>query len=196
MEHRGVGHGGSHPVHVEARPGGVVVVAVCRRHGLKYPPSPLQSLPRLVRRGEDGRHLYLPLEGDAGDLLPDDQRVVDALLGLLPAVPQPAPGGQSGGDADAHDHGLPGLPRLHPQVAPQRGKGRHAQHGHRHAVGLEGPGLIGVGGVSPVVHGPLVGLLQMGLRPLGSQGAQQQPRHDALTLVDVGESAHEGDEGV
>ena len=95
-----------------------------------------------------------------------------------------------------HEHGLPGLPGLHPQVAPHGGQRRHAQDGHRHAVGLEGLGLIGVGGVSPVLHGPLVGLLQVRLRPVGSQGAQHQPGHDALPLVEVRQRAHEGDEGV
>ena len=41
-----------------------------------------------------------------------------------------------------------------------------------------------------------MGLLQVRLRPVGSQGTQHQPRHDALPFVQVGESAHEGDEGV
>ena len=146
--------------------------------------------------GRIDRHLNLGVEGDAGDLLLDEQGVEDPLSGLLDAVPEPASSGQGCGDADAHDHGLPGLSRLHPQVAPQGDHRRHAQHGHRHAVHLEGPGLVGVGGVSPVLHGPLVSLLQVRLRPIGSQGAQHQPRHDALPLVEVGESAHEGDEGI
>ena len=41
-----------------------------------------------------------------------------------------------------------------------------------------------------------MGLVHVGLRPVGAEGAQHQPRHDALTLVDVGEGAHQGDEGV
>ncbi len=192
MEHRGVGHGGPHPAHVEASPGGVVVVAVGRRHRSEKLSGAL--LPGVG--GQDRRHLNLGVEGDAGDLLLDEEGVVHPLSGLLETVPEPAPGGQGGDDADAHEHGLPGLPRLHPQVAPQRGQGRHSQDGHGHAVGLEGLGLVGVGGVPAVVHRPLVGLLQMGLRPLGSQGAQQQPSHDALPLVQVGQRAQQGDEGV
>ena len=192
MEHLGVGHGGPHPAHVEARARGVVIVAVGGGHRL-------QQLIRPVgpgAPGQDRRHLNLGVEGDAGDLLLDEDGVEDPLAGLLPAVPGPAAHGQGEGDARSHEHGLPGLPRLHPQVASDDGQGRDAQDGHRHAVGLEGLGLIGVGGVSPVLHRPLVGLLQVGLRPLGSQGAQHEPRHDALTLVQVGQRAHEGDKGV
>ena len=114
---------------------------------------------------------------------------------LMRCQSQP-PAARAKATPDAHEHGLPGLPRLHPQVAPQGGQCRHPQDGHRHAVRLEGPGLVGVGGVAPVLHGPLVGLLQMRLRPVGSQGAQHQPRHDALPLVQVGERAQQGDEGV
>ena len=173
-------------------PRGVVVVAVGRRHRL-------QKLLRPVGpcvRGQDGRHLNLGVEGDAGDFLLDEQGVVHPLAGLLDAVPQPAACGQGCGDAHSHDHGLPGLPGLHPQVAPQGGQGRHAQDGHRHAVRLRGLGLVGVGGVSPLLDGPLVGLLQVGLRPVGSHRAQHQPRHDALPLVEVGQRPHQGDEGV
>ena len=192
MQHLRVRDGGPHPARLETRPCGVVVVAVGRRHRL-------QKLLRPVGpcvRGQDGRHLNLCVEGDAGDLLLDEQGVEDPLPGLLDAVPQPASCGQRGGDADAHERRLPGLPGLHPQVAPQGGQGRHSQDGHRHAVGLEGLGLVGVGGVSPLLDGPLVGLLQVGLRPVGSHRAQHQPRHDALPLVETGERAHEGDEGV
>ena len=192
VQHRGIGDGGPHPARPETRPCGVVVVAVGRRHRL-------QKLLRPVGpcvRGQDGRHLNLGVEGDAGDLLLDEQGVEDALAGLLDAVPEPAPCGQRGGDADAHERRLPGLPGLHPQVAPQGGQCRHAQDGHRHAVGLEGLGLVGVGGVSPLLDGPLVGLLQVGLRPVGSHRAQHEPRHDALPLVEVGERPHQGDEGV
>ena len=106
------------------------------------------------------------------------------------------PAARAAATPDAHEHGLPGLPGLHPQVAPQGGQGRHAQDGHRHAVGLEGLGLVGVGGVSPLLDGPLVGLLQVGLRPVGSHRAQHEPRHHALPLVEVGERPHQGDEGV
>ena len=192
VEHRGVGHGGPQAARLQVRPCGVVVVAVGRRNRLKQLLRPVG--PGVL--GQDGRHLNLGVEGDAGDLLLDEQGVEDPLSGLLDAVPEPAACGQGCGDADAHEHGLPGLPRLHPQVAPQGDQCRHPQDGHRHAVRLERLGLEGVGGVSPVLHGPLVGLLQVRLRPVGSQGAQHQPRHDALPLVQVGERAHEGDEGV
>ena len=92
--------------------------------------------------------------------------------------------------------GLPYLPVLHPQVALQRGQSAQAQDGHRHAVHLEGLGLVGVGGLSRLHAGPLVGLFEMGLRPVGSQGAQHQPRHHALPLVQGRKSAHEGYQGV
>ena len=111
-------------------------------------------------------------------------------------MPQPAPGGQGRRDADAHERCLPRLSRLHPQVAFQGGQCRHAQDGHRHAVRLERPGLVGVEGVPPVLHGTLVGLLHVGLRPVGSHRAQHQPRHDALLLAKVGQRAQDGDEGV
>ncbi len=192
MEHGGVGHGGPHAARLQVRPCGVVVVAVGGGHRLQQLLRPVG--PGVL--GQDGRHLNLGVEGDAGDLLLDEKGVEDPLSGLLDAVPEPAACGQGCGDANAHDHGLPGVSRLHPQVAPEGDQRRHAQHGHRHAVHLEGSGLVGVGGVSPVLHGPLVGLLQVRLRPVGSQGPQHQPGHDALTLVEVGESAHEGDEGV
>ena len=192
VQHRRVGDGGPHPAHVEARPRGVVVVAVGRRHRLKQLVRPLG--PRVL--WQERRHLKLGVEGDAGDLLLDEDRVEDALAALLEAVPEPAPGGQGGGDAHAHQHGLPRLPCLHPQVAFHGDQCRDAQDGHRHAVQLERLGLVGVGGLPPVLHGPLVGLLQVGLRPLGSQGAQHEPRHDALPFVQVRQRAHEGDEGV
>ena len=41
-----------------------------------------------------------------------------------------------------------------------------------------------------------MGLLHVGLRPVGTEGAQQQPRHHPLPLVEGGQTAHEGDEGV
>ena len=192
MEHLGVGHGGPDAARLQARACGVVIVAVGGGHRLQQLTRPMGP----GAPGQDRRHLNLGVEGDAGDLLFDEDRVEDPLAGLLPAVPGPAANGEGEGDARSHEHGLPGLSRLHPQVASDDGQGRHAQDGHRHAVGLERLGLIGVGGVSPVLHGPLVGLLQVGLRPVGSHRAQHQPRHDALPLVEVGERAHEGDEGV
>ena len=41
-----------------------------------------------------------------------------------------------------------------------------------------------------------MGLLHVGLRPVGSHRAQHQPRHDALLLAKVGQRAQDGDEGV
>ena len=67
---------------------------------------------------------------------------------------------------------------------------------HRDAVHLEGLGLEGVGGLPRLHAGPLVGLVHVSLRPVGTEGAQHQPRHDALPLVQGREPAHEGDEGV
>ena len=34
------------------------------------------------------------------------------------------------------------------------------------------------------------------VRPVGAKGAEQQPRHDALSVLEVGQGPHEGDEGV
>ena len=41
-----------------------------------------------------------------------------------------------------------------------------------------------------------MGLVHVGLGPVGAQRAQQQPRHHSLPLVEDRERAHEGDEGV
>ena len=46
------------------------------------------------------------------------------------------------------------------------------------------------------LRGPTVDLLLVDLRPVGAQGAQHQPRHDALPFVEVRKRAHEGDERV
>ena len=192
VQHRGVGHGGPHLSHLEPCPGGVVVVAVGRRHRLKQLPGPLRS--RVG--GQDRRHLKLGVEGDARDLLLDEERVVDAVAGLLDAVPGQAADGQSEGNAHAQQGGLPGLPGLHPHVPLDGGQGRHAENRHRNAVHLQGLGLVGVGGFPRLHAGPLVGLVQVGLRPVRAQGAQHQPRHDALPLVQRRQRAHEGDEGV
>ena len=196
VHRRGVGYDGSDPARSEPRPGGVVVVAVGRRHRLQQflrPPPPLLLV---VRRGHDHRDLYLGVEGDAGHLLLDEQGVVDAGAGLLEAVPGPAADAQGEGDPRTQERGLPGLPGLHPQVALEGGQGRHAQDGHRHAVGLEGLGLVGVGWVPALLDGPLVGLLHVGLGPVGAEGAQHQPRHDALVVVQVGQRAQQRDQGV
>ena len=87
---------------------------------------------------------------------------------------------------------LPRLSVLYPQVAPQRRQSAQAEDGHGHAVGLEGFGSVGVRGISPLHVYPLVGLLHVGLRPVGSQGAQQQPGDDALTLPEGRQRSQSG----
>ena len=173
-------------------PAGVVEVAVGGGHRPQELAGPLRSRPG----GQYGGDLNLGVEGDAGHLLLDEEWVLDALAGLLPAVPCPAAGRQPQGRDRSQEGGLPYLPVLHPQVALQGRKRADAEDGHRDAVHLQRLGLEGVGGLPRLHAGPLVGLVQVSLRPVGAEGAQHQPRHDALTLVDVGESAHEGDEGV
>ena len=106
------------------------------------------------------------------------------------------PDGQPQGRSRPKERGLPYLPVLHPQVALQRGESADAEHGHRDAVHLEGLSLVGVGGFARLHAGPLVGLVEMGLRPVGAEGAQQQPRHHALPLVEGRQRAHEGYQGV
>ena len=121
---------------------------------------------------------------------------MDAASGLLPPPPCPAAGGQPQGRARPQERRLPYLAVLHPQVALQRGQRAQAEHGHRHAVHLEGLGLEGVGRLPRLHARPLVGLLHVGLRPVGAEGAQHQPRHHPLPLVQLGESAHQGYQGV
>ena len=183
---------GPDPADLESRPGGVVVVAVCGGHRAEKLTGPLR--PRLG--GQDGHHLKLGVEGDAGDLLPYQDGVLDALAGLLPTPPRPAADDQPQGGDGSQERRLPYLAVLHPQVALEGGENAYAEDGHRDAVHLEGLGLEGVGGLPRLHAGPLVGLVHVGLRPVGAQGAQQQPRHDALPLVEGRERAHEGDEGV
>ena len=84
VQDRRVGDDWPHPAHIEARSGGVVVVAIGRRRQ-----QFIRPLGPLVR-WQDRRHLKLSVEGDAGDLLFDEERVINALAGLLPPVPQPA----------------------------------------------------------------------------------------------------------
>ena len=192
VEQRRVGRDGLHLAHLEPRSCGVVEVAVGRGHRPQELGGAL--LPR--RGGQDRRDLYLGVEGDAGDLLLDEQRVFHPLAGLLPAVPRPPADRQSQGRAGPQQRRLPYLAVLHPQVALEGGQRPDAEDGHRDAVHLEGFGLVGVGGLPRLHAGPLVGLVHVGLRPVGSQGAQHQPRHHSLPLVQGRERPHEGDEGV
>ena len=85
---------------------------------------------------------------------------------------------------------------MDPQVALEGGQRPGAQHGHGHAVQLQGLGLVGVGGLAHLGHGPPVGADLVGLGPVGPQGAQQQPRHHPLPLEEGREGAHQGDQGV
>ena len=192
VQHVGVGRDGPDAADLEPRPCGVVVVSVGGGHRT-------QKLPGSLRHGaggHDGRDLKLGVEGDAGDLLPYQDGVLDAASGLLPAPPRPAACGQPQGRADAQERGLPYLAVLHPQVALQGGQSADAQHGHRHAVELQRLGLEGVGGLPRLHAGPLVGLVEMALRPVGAEGAQQQTGHHPLPLVEGGQGAHQGYQGV
>ena len=129
---------GSGAAGLHLRPRRVVVVAVGGSHRLQ---QLLRSLPPGVL-GQDGRHLYLAVEGDAGDLLLYLVRVVHPAVGLLPPVPEPAARRERGGIAAAHEQGLPGLPRLHPQVggAGRRARRRPARPSSHRPSGGDGSG--------------------------------------------------------
>ena len=192
VEHLRVGKDGPDLAHLEASACGVVEVAV---GGGDLPEKlPGALLPR--PGGHDGDDLKLGVEGDAGDLLPYQDGVLDALTGLLPAVPCPAADRQPQGRAGPQERRLPYLAVLHPQIALEGGESAHAEDGHRHTVHLQGLGLERVGGLPGLHAGLLVCLVHVGLGPVGTEGAQQQPRHHPLPLVEGRERAHEGDEGV
>ena len=108
-----VGHGGPDFAGLEPRPGRVVEVAV----GGGDLPEKLPGALRPRPGGHDGDDLELGVEGDAGDLLPYQDRVLDALAGLLPAVPCPAADRQPQGHAGPQEHRLPYLAVLHPEVS-------------------------------------------------------------------------------
>ena len=192
VQHFRVGKDGPDLAHLEAGACGVVEVAV----GGGDLPEKLPGALRPRPGWHDGDDLELGVEGGAGDLLAYQDGVLDALAGLLPAVPCPAADGQPQGRAGPQERRLPYLPVLHPQVALQGRKRAQAEDGHRHAVHLQGLGLEGVGGLPGLHAGLLVCLVHVGLRPVGAEGAQQQPRHHALPLVEGRERPHEGDEGV
>ncbi len=117
VQHVRVGRGGPDPADLEARPGGVVEVAV----GGGHRPQELGGTLGPGRLRQDRRDLKLGVEGDAGDLLLYQQRVFHPLAGLLPAVPGPAADGQPQGRARSQERRLPYLPVLHPQVALEGG---------------------------------------------------------------------------
>ena len=181
VHRRGRGEHGAQAARAEARAGGVVVVAVGRRHRLQQLLRALAAVSRLRRR-EDGDDLDLGVEGDARDLLLDQERVVDAVARAIPARPGPARGGEPQGDAGAERERLPGLSRLPPLVALEGGEAAEGKDGHHHTVGAVVAHLAGVGGVALLLHGPLVGLRLVGLRPVRTERAQQQAGHDALAL--------------
>ena len=134
VEHGWVGRGWPDFADLEARPGGVVVVPVGGGDRAEKLPRPL----RHRVRGQNRRHLKLGVEGDAGDLLAYQDRVVNAVAGLLPAMPCPAAADQPQGRARRQERRLPDLPVLHPQVALQGRKRAQAEDGHRDAVHLQG----------------------------------------------------------
>ena len=136
------------------------------------------------------------VEGYTRNLLPDEERVVHAGAGLLDPPPCPARDGEDGGHADSQKRGLPGLARSHPEIAPESDQGGDAEDGHCGHVGLVMSHLVRVSGVAGLLNGSLVGFFEMGLRPVRAEGAEHQSRHDSLTLVQVGQRAEQGDEGV
>ena len=177
---------------LEPGPGGMVVVAVGGGHRTQEFLRPL--LPGAV--GQHGDDLQLSVEGDAAHLLLDQQRVVDPAAGLLPAPPTPARHGQPQDGAGAQERRLEKLPVLDPQVAPEGRQRPGAQDGHGHPVQLEGLGVVGVGGVGPLLAGVLESLLLVGLGPVGAQGAQQQPGQDPLAGPQGGEGADYRQQGI
>ena len=56
--------------------------------------------------------------------------------------------------------------------------------------------LAGVRGIPPLFPRSPHRLLHVGRRPVGTQRTQQQPRHDALPLFQVGKGAQKGDDGI
>ena len=177
---------------LELGPGGMIEVAVGGGHPFQQFLGPLETAPFR----QDGHHLQLGFEGDAGDLLPYQDGVVDPAAGLLPAPPAPACHGQAQDGTRAQERCLQVLAVLHPQVALQGGQRPRAQHGHGDAVQLQGLGLVGVGGIGPLLARVLEGLLLVSLGPVGTEGAQQQAGDQPLAGPQVAERPQEGDEGV
>ena len=173
-------------------PAGVVEVAVGGGHGTEELPGALGA----GVGGQYGDDLELGVEGDARDLLAYQDGVLDAAARLLPAPPRPAAEGHAQGGGEAQGRRLPYLAVLHPQIALEGGQRADAEDGHRHAVQLEGLGLEGVGGFPRLHAGPLVGLVEVVLRPVGAEGAQQEPRDHPLPGFQFREGAHQGDKGV
>ena len=159
--------------------------------------SSLARPSRSVLRQDSG-DLQLGLVGDAGHLLLDEQRVLVLApgAGLLDSPPCPAHQGRQGRHAQAQEDRLPGLPVPYPEVCLQHRQGQQRQNRHGRCVGAVYPALGGGGGRVGIVSGPGVGLLLIAPGPLRPQGKQPQPGHHPLPLLQVGQGADDGDEGV
>ena len=146
---------GPHLAALEARARRMVVVAVGGSHRSQQFRC---ALPLRARR-QDREHLHLALEGDARDLLLDQQRVVDAPARLPEAVPDPAQGREPERDAGSERDRLPALARLPPLVALERGGACDEEERQGHPI---------VGVTSHVARlGVVVGLLHgLAVRPL------------------------------
>ena len=173
-------------------PGGVVEVAVGGQHRCDDLVEALRPGPL----GKDHNDLQLGLEGQAGDLLPDQEGVVDVFPGPLPPLPGEPANAQGECCPETQQDGLPRLSALHPLVAFDGGQGGGAQDGHGNAVQPKRAGLVGVGGLRGLAEGAFEGAWPVGLGPVGPQGAQQQSRDHPLAPVQPRQGAHEGDEGV
>ena len=189
-----MGKDGAHLPRPEARPGGVVVVAVGGDDAVEEFGCALG-----LRAGrQDGGHLQFGVEGDAGDLFLDQGGVVDAFPPALPALPEPGPRDGGGERARAQQRGLEGLAALHPVVALEGDQADHAEDGEGEAVrSARRPlrGGCGRGRFGPF-PGTLVGALLVGLRPVGAEGAQEQTGDDAFSWPQGGQRSEEGEEGV
>ena len=193
LQHRRGGGDGSDAAGPEARAGGVVVVAVGGHNAVEQFRRALG--PGL--RGQDGRHLELGLEGNPGDLFLDEGGVVDAVAAALPAPPEPGPRHGGGEHTGAQERRLEGFAALHPVPALEGDEPDHAEDGEGEAVRSSRLGLGGRrGGHRTLLDSRLVGELLVGLRPVGAEGTQQQPGHDALAGPQGGERPEQGDKGV
>ena len=135
------------------------------------------------------------IEGDAGDLLLDQERRVDGRA-LEEARLHPARRDEARDDAESHQDGLPGLVRLHPLIRLEGDQRADAEDGHAEAArGLRSSGLGVCVRRAPRV-GAFVGEALVVLRPSGAEGAQEQAGDDAFSVAQVGEGAEQGDEGV
>ena len=96
----------------------------------------------------------------------------------------------------AQQRRLEKLPVLHPQIALEGRQRPGAQHGHGDAVQLQGLGLVGVGGIGPLLARVFESLLLVGLGPVGAQGAQQQAGQYPLAGARGGQGADDGQQRI